>query len=674
VPPPGLWDFQADAEDRGVAERWHAPRARALRLLRALHAPDVRTIALTNSTPALARRFAAERLPAPRQAAVPGSWGEQFPELRDYLGPCWYATSLTPPRTWTAAAGAAAAGPPPPRLLLRVGAANYAAAVYVNGVHVGSHEGGHLPFQMDVTHVVRGAAPASASRKSGVLRVVIRVEGLLSPSRVPPGALSARPQQYPNVSYDFFPYAGLHRAVTLLALPATHLEDVTVTTDVLGAVGVAREGVVRVAAVAASGWSGAGSVRLEERGGGGGVVASAALRFVDGKAATELRLSAPRLWSPASPALYTLTLTLRSSDAPPPSNAGDDEDEHAVDTYSLDIGVRSVRVVGDALLLNGAPLALRGFGKHEDAPLSGRGFNLPAAVRDAAAMKWTGANSYRTAHYPHAEASLALADREGLAVIDETPACYLCFHDDAATQAARLGACRRQIAELIARDKNHACVLLWSLANEPEANAHMATHGVAVPPPEDDSWRAAGQAFFASMFELARGLDASRPLTFAAHPASDVSWIQLCDVVCTNRYNGWYDKPGQPAAGAAKLGGALDREHEALRRPFILSEFGADAIAGTHAEPPEMWSEEYQVALIQAYLDLATGRPWLIGHHVWNLTDFKTPQAIRRPGGINHKGVFTRERRPKMAAHALRAAWTPAADAEAAAAGAAKAL
>ena len=72
-----------------------------------------------------------------------------------------------------------------------------------------------------------------------------------------------------------------------------------------------------------------------------------------------------------------------------------------------------------------------------------------------------------------------------------------------------------------------------------------------------------------------------------------------------------------------------------------------------------MWSEEYQQQFLAAYLDLAQGRPWLIGFHVWNLTDFKTPQAIRRPGGINHKGVFTRDRRPKIAAHFLRARWTP---------------
>ena len=49
----------------------------------------------------------------------------------------------------------------------------------------------------------------------------------------------------------------------------------------------------------------------------------------------------------------------------------------------------------------------------------------------------------------------------------------------------------------------------------------------------------------------------------------------------------------------------------------------------------------------------------MIGFHVWNLTDFKTTQAIRRPQGLNHKGVFTRDRRPKQAAHFLRQRWLP---------------
>lgn len=570
---------------------------------------------------------------------MPGSWGEQFPELRDYLGPAWYATTVEPPRAWWAAGQDGA-----PRLLLRVGAASYAASVYVNGQLLGAHEGGHLPFQVELP---AGGAPTP-------LRIAIRVEGLLSPERVPPGALSARPQQFPNVSYDFFPYAGIHRAVALLALPAACVDDVTFVSDVARDCASA-DVTVRLQA---RGWArGAADVRLFDEAGAEAAGAGVALGD-DGAAVATLRLPKPRLWSPAAPQLYRLRVRLLRADG-----------EDVADEVALDVGVRSVRVEGDALLLNHAPLRLRGFGKHEDAPLSGRGFNAPAAVRDAAALRWCGANSYRTAHYPHSEESLEIADRAGLAVIGETPACYLCFHDAPEAEAARLAGCRRATAELLARDKNRACVLLWSLANEPEANAHLATHGVVVPPPEDEAWKERGRAFFANLFDYARTLDASRPLTLAAHPASDMSWVQLCDVVCTNRYNGWYDLPGRPRDGALKLGKALDAEHAVLRRPFVLSEFGADAIAGTHADPPEMWSEEYQTEMIRAYLDLEHGRPWLIGFHVWNLTDFKTPQAVRRPGGINHKGVFTRERRPKMAAHALRAVWRPAQLAEAKAAG-----
>jgi len=276
--------------------------------------------------------------------------------------------------------------------------------------------------------------------------------------------------------------------------------------------------------------------------------------------------------------------------------------------------------------------------------------------------------SYRTAHYPHAEASLALADAQGLAVIGETPAVYLCFHDGGEAQAARAAAARRMLAELVARDKNRACVLLWSLANEPEANAHLEKHGCRVPPPEDRAWEERGLSFFRDYFALARSLDATRPLTYCAHPQNPMAWVALCDVVCTNRYLGWYYHPGELRRGAASLGASLDREHAALQRPFILSEFGADAIAGTHAEPAEMWSEEYQTEMILAYLALGESRPWLVGFHVWALTDFKTTQAIRRPQGLNHKGVFTRDRRPKAAAHALRAAWLPSLQAERAAA------
>jgi beta-glucuronidase len=87
-----------------------------------------------------------------------------------------------------------------------------------------------------------------------------------------------------------------------------------------------------------------------------------------------------------------------------------------------------------------------------------------------------------------------------------------------------------------------------------------------------------------------------------------------------------------------------------------VTEFGADATAGLHALPPTVWSEEYQQALIAMSLRVFRRIPEVIGEHVWNFADFATAQAVHRPGG-NQKGVFTRDRQPKAAAHLLRDLW-----------------
>jgi len=96
--------------------------------------------------------------------------------------------------------------------------------------------------------------------------------------------------------------------------------------------------------------------------------------------------------------------------------------------------------------------------------------------------------------------------------------------------------------------------------------------------------------------------------------------------------------------------------HARFRKPVMLSEFGADAVAGIHTEPPEVWSEEYQAELIERTCDVAESKPYCVGTHVWNFADFATGQAFFRVVG-NRKGVFTRSREPKLAAHRLRARW-----------------
>jgi beta-glucuronidase len=503
-----------------------------------------------------------------------------------------------------------------------VGSAVYHARVWVNGHLAGEHAGGHLPFAFDITDVGAWDGPMTIS---------IRVENVAMPTRVPPAGYSVpgRAANFPDTNYDFFPYSGLHRTVTLCAVPTTHLTDVTVVSGFEG-----TDGLLHLRVNASGAFDGTGSARTGAH--------SVTLDFVQGEAVATLRIPAVRAWSPADPHLYALTISVGDAAAP-------------TDTYTLDVGVRTVEVRGDRLLLNGEPILLRGAARHEDFPINGRGLNLPVAVRDIQLIKWIGGNSFRTCHYPYAEETMRLADREGMLVIDEIPAVKIYFGDSDENIQARLDQCRQDITDLIARDKNHPSVVMWCLANEPANNAFVNAGGGDLP--LDDAFKAKGRAFFEDLFGYARGLDRTRPFTITAMAASDPSWIELSDVICLNRYHGWYMQVGNPAAAGERLGPELDAMHARLGKPMMITEFGADTIAGFHADPPEMWSEEYQVELFRHLLDACDARPFVVGTQFWVLCDFKTAQAIRRAGGQNLKGVFTRDRQPKMVAHDLRRRW-----------------
>jgi beta-glucuronidase len=571
----GLWDFQLDPKGEGEAARWF------------------------------------DGLPAPRTIAVPCSWNDLFDDARDYLGLAWYRTEVWVPRAWRGE-----------RVFLRVGSANYAAKVWVNGALVAEHLGGHLPFAPDVTgRIARDRATA----------IAISVENAQLPDRVPAGPspvgglFAGLTGGYPATTYDFFPYAGLHRPVLLFSVPATHIEDVTVRTAIEGA-----HGRVDVRVDATDGYSGGGRVRVGP--------AEAPLRFRDGTADASLRVPDARLWSPNDPHLYSLSVTLEDRRGP-------------TDSYTLDVGIRTIEVQGDRLLLNGQPLTLTGFGKHEDFPIHGRGLNVPLLVRDHELLRWVGANSYRTSHYPYSEEAMTLADRLGVLVIDEIPAVSLNFADAPELVARRLAQCQRALDELVARDKNHPSVIVWCVANEPMAGRPFSPAGA---PPEAVD---AGTRFFRTLYDQARARDGSRPVTLVGVGGGPPEWLGIFDVTSINRYYGWYSQGGRLDEAAAALGQELDALHERFGRPILITEFGADTVAGSHSQPGEMWTEEYQVEFLRCYLDVAASRPFVAGLHVWNFADFKTGQGIIRMAGLNQKGVFTRDRRPKMAAHFLRSRW-----------------
>lgn len=537
--------------------------------------------------------------------AVPGSWNEQLAEAgyMNYVGDAWLETEFCVPQALTGQ-----------HLFLRFGSADYFADVWIDGCHAGASSAAMLPFEVDAHALLTPGQRA---------RLVVKVSNVLPADGPTQGITAAtyavegrtRDEYLPAVRFDFFPYGGLNRPVYLVARPPVGLRDYTVTTTRSSlALQVEAEGGAAI------------EVRIE----GCGLIASARAKLADGSATLELAPEDIRHWSPFDPQLYDLTIDLLGADG------------QLLDRVAQRIGFRDIAIDGARLLLNGEPLMLKGFGKHEDSPLHGRGLNLPQLVKDFALMRWCGANSVRTSHYPYAEEFLDLADAQGILVIDEVFSINLDFR---LVDEAVLANHQQAVRELIARDRNRTCVIAWSLANEP---GYLA----------EPVYRERSAPYWQALFAEARALDPTRPMTHAnvGYAGNDDPAFAEADFLMINRYHGWYAQPAQLTRARA----ALWADFEALAshgKPILVSEFGADAVAGQHATHDQLFTEEYQARFIETYWEAIAAHPSVIGGHVWNFADFRTAQHGRRVVH-NLKGVFTRTREPKMAAWAVRRLWT----------------
>lgn len=571
----GIWKFQKDSLDVGEAQNWQN--------------------GLSNT----------------RSIAVPGSWNDQFTDSRDYLGTAWYEKEIFIPSSWKGQ-----------KIYIRIGSANYASKVYLNGKAVGAHEGGNLPFAFDLSEFINWNVSN---------RITIQLENVLKPSRVPTGGGVAGGMftSNPKANFDFFPYAGLQRDIWLYSVQAVaNIKDLTVQTgfeNTTGSVSVK---------VDTDGQATKGKVTIS----GNNKVYESEFILLANTANVLVKIPEVRLWSTEDPFLYKVSVSISDSN-------------RVVDTYELETGVRTISTNDKQILLNGKPVFLKGFGKHEDFPIFGRGTANPVIIKDYSLLKWVGANSYRTSHYPYDEEYMNMADREGILIINEIPAVGLYFHGDKEELKLRQIACKKYIEELITRDKNHPSVIMWSVANEPTPEVmNLSPTDVKKADPQS-------VILFKELLDLVKELDPTRLKVLVGVMGGPIEWLALSDVVCINRYWGWYTNQGDIKTGAKILSDELDYLYSKLKKPIVITEFGADTFPGMHADQAEMFTEEYQVQFIKAYLDVADTKDFVAGMHVWAFSDFKTGQSIIRFGGMNYKGVFTRDRKPKMAAHYLRERW-----------------
>lgn len=609
-------------------------------------------------------------LPDPLPMAVPGSYNEQsdVENLRAHYGWVVYQRAFALPRRLTDGQ----------RVALRFDAATHAAEVHLNGERLGGHVGGFLPFEFDVTDRLRegdNLLAVAVDNRVGQSTLPVGNEGGVAffgsdnagiPS-IEAAKRHAKPQNMPN--FDFFNYAGLNRHVELYTTPRdAYIDDVAIVTasiaddpqpddphsprrtassaelsyDVTVAGPQAEGTTVEVAIVDAEGTT----------------VTHGTVITADGHANGTINVTDARLWNPGAAYLYTACIRLKPApDADPtrvaiadegaPRNRTDGTAHPIADEYRQTFGIRTVAAHGTQFLINGRPFYFKGAAKHEDSFFRGRGTDPLLNVKDLSLFHWLGANSFRTSHYPYAENMYDLCDREGIVIIDEVPAVGMGWAQYTNETIQRHH--RDVIRDMIARDKNHPSVVMWSLANEPRLDGD---HG-------DMAQSQLAHDYFMPLYDLAHGLDPqNRPVTIVCCQndyAKDLT-TRLMDVVCLNRYYGWYNLSGDLDAACEALNIELDF-WAVIGKPVMFTEYGADTIEGYHGTHGEMFSEEFQrdfYARIDAEIDK---RPWFIGEQLWNFADFSTVQGPMRVEG-NRKGILTRDRQPKMAAHWLRRRWT----------------
>ena len=314
------------------------------------------------------------------------------------------------------------------RVVLRFGAVAGGMRVWVNGEELGYNQGSKTPVEFDVSEIV----------SPGENDVAVQV------------------QRWTDGSYlegqDFWRLTGIQRSVSIYSTPRTHIADFSWVTrldedfsDAVASIDVLVEGEEprSVSAVLLDGESQVAEARAEVN---------------EGRASLAFELTRPKLWSAETPWLYDLAITL------------EDQEGEAHQVISRRVGVRQVEIKDGQLRVNGRAVTIKGANLHEHHDVTGHVMDEGTFLRDIRLMKEHNLNAVRTSHYPHSERFYELTDEFGLYVVDEANIeSHGMGYDTDKTLANRpewKAQHLNRIERVLARDKNHASVIIWSMGNE----------------------------------------------------------------------------------------------------------------------------------------------------------------------------------------------------------------
>ena len=468
------------------------------------------------------------------------------------------------------------------KALLYFAGANYLSRVWVNGKQVGVHEGGFTPFCFDVSDVV----------KAGENTVVVMVNN------------NRKKENIPTQIFDWWNYGGITRDVMMVSVPETYIEDYSLQLV---------KGNTKLINV---------KLKLNEKKAGKMVTLSIPELKIKKKLVTDAQGEAnvvlkakPSLWCPENPKLYKVSITT------------------AEETISDEIGFRTIETRGKQILLNGKPIFLKGISSHEETAYTSRRCN---SAEDADTLlawaKGLGCNFMRLAHYPHNEHAIREAERKGVLLWEEIP-CYWTI--DWKNEKTFANA-KRQLQDMIDRDKNRANVIVWSVANETPHSAER-------------------DKFLSELAKFAKTEDDTRLISMAMEVTGQSNYVnrlndnmnKYVDIISFNEYIGWY----RDVNDAPKMKWEVPYD-----KPVIISEFGGGAVAGLHGSKNERWTEEFQENLYKENLDMLSKIEGLSGMTPWVLKDFRSPRRINPvvQKDFNRKGLVSDKGKRKKAFYVLK--------------------
>jgi hypothetical protein len=465
-----------------------------------------------------------------RDARVGLSWNAQFADLRDYMGVAWYRTSFDVPQSNS-----------PRHVLLRFGAVDYFSEVYVNNKRIGEHEGGYTPFSFDVTNALRPGANV----------LVVRVVD-------PPMDEKENRARFPQMMYNEIPHGkqnwyvqtgGIWQAVTLEIKPNVYIEQVHVTPS--------NDGEVKVEVQLSTGNGFIGrfnqGLHVMVRNPSGEVEFTQTLRARDlGPQPFAGKVESPKLWSPDSPALYSVIVDLDG-------NGG----TYGPDSFTQHFGFRSFEARDGKFYLNGKPFYMIAALDQDFYPETIYTPPSEEFVRDEMLKaKRLGLNTLRCHIKVPDPVYLKVADEVGMLVWYEIPS----WNDEHhfTPRAAERG--EKIFSEQVARDWNHPSIVVQSIINE--------SWGADLKQAEQRAWlRAAFDRAKKTTAPLGRLIVDNSACCDNFHVKSDIADFHQYFSI-PDHYQDW-DKWVADFATRPKWAFSQHGDAEATgREPLVVSEFG----------------------------------------------------------------------------------------------------